>query len=342
MFTDEMDSFEFWIGLNHDPSPILKSLAFKSGPVLVSATGSQNLPTIIRESGYTGSIYAASLDSEKSFNSLNTDQYKKVMVSSLLESAKEIKFPLSVLSAEYENRNLLDVVDELVQITVLNMRENGVISFVVDIPDIIPDYLRDRATKIESHINKAKSHAVKNEIYDTIKYFLMSIAHLKAPNISIDFNDIPEVIDIDKPMWMNLFNNFKTIDSRITSLFSFSYSLSGYLLRELIKRHRVFKLMGTIGVVTETGIKVRIYGSVHKLKKKDDLSIFNILSKGPTFPHFAFYEKSPIATYLQELGHESNFEKIVEITRVAHGMIQERFLEPGFNNENPSNIKLSE
>jgi hypothetical protein len=340
---DGMDSLEFWIGLNHEPSPLYKAKSFKSGSILASATGSKNLPTIIRAAGYTGSIYGASLDSEKSFSSLETDRFKKVSMNSLLEAAKEIQEPIFILSAEYEgDEDYVRHIQELVEISVRNLKDAGIVSFVVNIPEKIPDFLKDRAMKVEELIIKAQNSALKNDIFDTIKYFLKAIAHLKAPNIDIDFDDVPNAIDIERPMWTGLFNNLKTIDEKVIKLFSFSYSLSGYFLKELIKRHRVFKLMGTIGVNTDEENRVRIYGAVHKLKKRDDLAIFNILSKGTSFPHFAFYEKSPIANYIQEYKHTEDIEKIEEITRAAYLLVSDRFLSIGNPNEDTGRIKLSE
>lgn len=340
---DGMDSLEFWIGLDHEPSPLYKTKAFKSGTILASATGSKNLPTIIRSAGYTGPIYGASLDPEKSFSSLETDRYKKVSMNSLLDAAKEIPGQISILSAEYEEgHDYVSHIQEMVDISVKNLKDEGVVSLVVNIPDKIPEFLKDRALKVEELIIKAQNSALKNEVHDTIKYFLKAIAHLKAPNIDIDFEDVPNIIDIERPMWTGLFKNLKTIDEKVVKLFSFSYSLSGYFLKELIKRHRVFKLLGTIGVNTDEENRVRIYGAIHKLKKRDDLAIFNILSKGTSFPHFAFYEKSPVANYIQEYKHTEDIKKIEEITRAAYLLVSDRFLSMGNNDEDTGRIQLSE
>lgn len=340
---DEMDSLEFWIGLDHYPNNLYKSKSFKSGPILVSATGSMNLPTIIRRSGYTGAICATSKDSEKAFKSLETDMYKNVSVGSLLEAAKEIKNPLSILSAEYEgNHDLNKVIQEIVDIGVLHMREEGVISLVVDYPKEMPVFYRDSINTFNQQIETAKNHALKNDMMEAIKYFLMTIGHLKAPGIKIDYDSIDEAIDIERKVWNNLFNQIRTIDEAIKSVFSFSYTFAGHVLQEFLKRGRAFRMMGTIGVRCEDVNKVRIYGSVARPKKRTNQAIFELLRTGPEFPHFAFYDKLPIREFVYGNAYDQDPTKILAVSALAHHMVSEKFLDMGTVHESIGHIKLSE
>jgi hypothetical protein len=325
---EELDSLESWIFLDRaaDIDDIKISGKRK---VLVSNTGSINLPYIIRNTCLADEVIGFTEDPDLAFDVLDKGVYDKSVVDNLSGIAKDYKNEILVISSEYDKDTSWNTVTkDISDASVLSLVDGGYVNiFWEKSPDeyISTASKEDIASfrRIEEDLNKAYDSARDGDKKGCTIHFMMSLSRIKAPRTDRRaLRDVLQEVTEYNIMPDDLIDIISRMEEINIKYLAFMYLLTSKLITVMMDRNKGFRILGTSAVSDPRRCGVRIYGSIHRVKGKDLKKIEDICARGPVFPNFGIHGYNELNEVIETIKYDD--EMIRDVTVKSMEIVKDK------------------
>ena len=283
------ESIEFWLGAKY----LEEKDDLPSGMIFTSANGSRNQVQIIRCCDFDTDVVGFHPDSEVAFNSLETEQFKKVIVDDGELICKEYKDLGSILSLEYtKDPSLQQILSHSSLLGTHLLKENGLLSIKIPVNHLeSKDFRYQSAYKyIKTNIENAyKLAQTDGKVF--LEPYLKAFAKARIPELTQDKIEMGIDIfrDIERTgIYKSLKEQIGKLEEPMLNCIIVAFYLFTVIQFELNPKNRLLRPQSMIFDLNPEKISCRVNGSVHRINTSKKFYVDKIYSLPPLLPNFIF------------------------------------------------------